>query len=668
MRIKLNTAKRRILIGIHDLVMTAVAVAAAFWLRLSDDLVPGTQFFDDMLVAVVITVPMALTTYQICGLYKGIWRYASVQDLLNIVRAATILTVLLVGIDFFARGHVVIPRSVVILFWFVLIVLLGAPRMMYRVFREYLHVRKTSGQPGVTPVLAVGTGPETDLLLRTIESARRPTMRVVGILAQRNSDLGQTLRGVPVIGLTKDIDMVVAGLRSKGIKPRRLVLSHQALSREGDLEALMAAARRNNITPSRLSNATLTGGDPQGGLRLSPVRIEDMLMRPSAELDMAAIRTLISGRNVLVTGGGGSIGSEICKQVAAIGAKRLTIVENSELALYQIERQLEGISEELQVTGLIGDVRDRDSIHAIFEEIRPELVFHAAALKHVPIVETNRMAGALTNIIGTQVVADAAYEFGADTMVLISTDKAIRPTSFMGASKRAAELYCQALDAGAAGARNRPAGAPATRFVSVRFGNVLASTGSVLWVFQEQIERGGPVTITHPDMQRYFMTVREATSLVLMASADASARRDTNVSVYVLDMGEPVKIVDLAHRMIRLAGFEPEVDIPIAYTGIRPGERLHEALFHQEEAIADINISGVFASRPRSEPISRLRKQFSELEEAIERRDDQTVVALVRLLVPEYVGEEAGGEIEAETAGIDAAQRKVVYLKDAGRS
>ena len=326
------------------------------------------------------------------------------------------------------------------------------------------------------------------------------------------------------------------------------------------------------------SNAEFDKARP---LELKPIAIEDLLNRPQVPLDRDGMARLIQGRRVVVTGAGGTIGGELARQVAAFGPAALILIDNGEFALWQIDLELAESHPGVPRRTLIADIRDAARIRAVFDDVRPELVFHAAALKHVPIVEANPLEGLLTNAAGTRHVADAARAVGTLAMVLISTDKAVNPTSVMGASKRLAEMYCQALDI-----QTRAAG-HGMRCVTVRFGNVLGSTGSVVPLFQRQLARGGPLTVTHPDMQRYFMTVREAVSLVLQASVLRVGEVELPLShdggIFVLDMGDPVKIVDLARRMIRLAGLRPEKDVEIRFTGLRPGEKLFEELFHGKE-------------------------------------------------------------------------------------
>lgn len=572
--------------------MTSVAITVAYAVRFGAAARINSPYFDDMLIMTVLTVVAAAVTYRACGLYRGAWRFASVQDLVNIVRAAAIVAAVLIAVSFLGRDVVIVPRTVVLVFWFVLVGLLGGPRLLYRLYRERRRMRQVKRSLASVPTLIVGAGAETELLIRSLESQARPNMWIVGLLAQSEADRNQMIRGVSVLGTSDELESVIESLDRRGMKPRRLLFTRDALMREANPEYLISLARRLDLLPSQVADPSARPASDVGP-RLSSIRVDDFLARPVANFDPTAVRALLAGRRVLVTGGGGSIGSTLCRQIVDMGAHCLVIVENSELALYQVMRKLEERKLGVEVIGRICDVRDREAVDQIFAETRPELVFHAAALKHVPIVEENRKAGFTTNVLGTRNVADAAAKYGTLAMVFISTDKAIRPASFMGATKRLAELYCQALDADGAASRVGEA-SPPPRFLSVRFGNVIASTGSVLWLFQEQIERGGPVTVTHPDMERYFMTLPEATSLVLLASAHGLQRKTRDISVYVLDMGEPVKILDVAKRMIRLAGFEPDKDIPIEFIGMRPGERIHEELFHIEEAVGRIEIGGCF--------------------------------------------------------------------------
>jgi len=342
----------------------------------------------------------------------------------------------------------------------------------------------------------------------------------------------------------------------------------------------------------------------------------------------------VKGKAIVVTGGGGSIGAEICHRVATFGAARLLVLENSEPALYAVTEALAATNEGCaEVEGRIADIRDRERIFRLIAEFKPDLVFHAAALKHVPILERDWSEGVKTNIFGSINVADAAVAAGVEAMVMISTDKAIEPVSMLGLTKRFAEMYCQALDRELA---ERPNGRSPMRLISVRFGNVLASNGSVVPKFKAQIEAGGPVTVTHPDMVRYFMTIREACDLVITAASHALTPERLSVSVFVLNMGQPVRIVELAERMIRLSGLQPGYDIEIVFTGIRPGERLNEILFASEEPAVEIGIAGIMAAKPNEPPMRTLDAWIAGLDQAIARDDLAAIKAILKNAVPEF--------------------------------
>jgi FlaA1/EpsC-like NDP-sugar epimerase len=405
------------------------------------------------------------------------------------------------------------------------------------------------------------------------------------------------------------------------------VMMPSAFAPEAHPESLLMRARRLGLMVSRLPS--LEGGEAP---RLTAVAVEDLLLRPSEKIDHARLEALVKGKAVIVTGGGGSIGSEICHRVVTFGASRLLVIENSEPALYAITEALGAHQSRAEIDGRIADIRDRERIHQVMKEFKPDLVFHAAALKHVPILERDWSEGVKTNIFGSINVADAALATGAEAMVMISTDKAIEPVSMLGLTKRFAEMYCQALDQDLAAQGD---GKRRMRLISVRFGNVLASNGSVVPKFKAQIEAGGPVTVTDPEMVRYFMTIREACDLVITAASHALGTEKSSVSVYVLNMGQPVKIVELAERMIRLSGLQPGYDIDIVFTGMRPGERLNEILFANEEPAAEIGLAGIMAAKPNQPPMQTLRKWIAALQQAIEK-DDPAIKAILKDAVPEF--------------------------------
>ena len=364
---------------------------------------------------------------------------------------------------------------------------------------------------------------------------------------------------------------------------------------------------------------------------MRPIRLEDLLGRPQAAPDRAAMRALVNGRRVCITGAGGTIGAELARQIADDEPTHLTLIDNAEYNLYQIDLELEGAHPGLSRSTVLGDVRDPGRLASTFARERPELVFHAAALKHVHMVEANPNEGILTNAVGTRNVADACIAAGTRTMVLVSTDKAVNPASVMGATKRIAESYCQALaDSPAAGG---------LRLVTVRFGNVIGSSGSVVPLFQRQIADGGPVTVTDPDVARYFMTTREAVQLLLQASALGAS--EEGGGIYVLDMGKPIKIVDLARQMIRLAGLTPDKDIEIVFTGLRPGEKKDESLFHPAEPMVATETPGILRAQSRTADVALMRRRLDQLAVAAHDRRTRDALALVAAMVPEYRSSDA---------------------------
>ena len=481
------------------------------------------------------------------------WRFISLPDALNILRVASVLTLALVVLDYVlifvapnVQGQpVFLGRITIVLYWFLEVFSLSALRFGYRYFR-YSRTRHHARTEDASPTLLIGRAADAEVVLRGIESGAVKRIWPVGVLSPSASDRGQLIRNIPVLGGIDDIEAVIRDFASREKPITRVVMTPSAFEPDAHPEAVLMRAKRLGLIVSRLPS--LESGDVP---RLTNVAVEDLLLRPSEKIDYARLEALVKGKAVIVTGGGGSIGSEICDRVATFGAARLLVIENSEPALYAVTEALAARETGAVIEGRIADIRDRERVMRLMSEFKPDIVFHAAALKHVPILERDWSEGVKTNIFGSVNVADAALAAGAEAMVMISTDKAIEPVSMLGLTKRFAEMYCQALDHDLVAQSD---GKPRMRLISVRFGNVLASNGSVVPKFKAQIEAGGPVTVTHPDMVRYFMTIREACDLVLTAATHALTPARPDVSVYVLNMGQPVKIVDLAERMIRLSG------------------------------------------------------------------------------------------------------------------
>src|SRR5271166_852892 len=625
------------LILAHDLLATALAVVASFFIRFEEaGVVEHWRLLRILLPPFVLYAGLV---YVFSGLYKAKWRFTSLPDLLNIVRAATVLTATLLALDYVLvapniYGTFFFGKITLALYWMLQIAFLTGPRIAYRYFR-YTRARLHAQENEWTPTLVVGHTADTDVLLRAIESGAVKKTRPVGILSPSLADRGQSIRGISVLGDPDDLEAVVNDLRNGGTKVTRLVFTPSALAPEAKPETILMRARRLGLTTSRLPSLE-DGGE---ALRLAPVNVEDLLLRPGVKIDYRRLDAFIRGKSVIVTGGGGSIGAEICDRIVTFGAARVLLIENSEPALHAVLESLATTQSTAKIEGRLADVRDRARIFRLLADFHPDIVFHAAALKHVPLLEMDWGEGVKTNVFGSVNVADAALAAGAAAMVMISTDKAIEPVSVLGASKRFAEMYCQALDNDFA--RRADAHRRSLRLIAVRFGNVLASNGSVVPKFKAQIEAGGPLTVTHPEMVRYFMTIREACDLVVTAASHALDVGHTGVAVYVLNMGQPVKIVDLAERMIRLSGLEPGRDIDITFTGTRPGERLHEILFAREEPTEPIGIEGIVAAKPVTPSLKAMRGWLAALEQGLAREDRSVVFGVLRNAVPDFGGEAA---------------------------
>lgn len=616
---------KRTLAMIHDMVVAALAITLSLIFRLGTDDVSLDQTFG---LTVGIYTLIAAVTFRLLGLGRGIWRFASLTDLRAIALASTFITLVFLASMFLVNRLDAVPRSVPLIAWFVLIVLLGAPRIIYRVWKDGGFdalrgvIRKDGAAEGL---LLIGTVTESDRIIRTynLEMSRRYKVRGIVDYDQHNS--GRRVRGVRVLGELDELPDIVKACEENGehIDALLVATTHDHKPQLAKVTALAAQLK----LPVRQIADSIVRGSFEPSLR--DITLDDLLGRPPVRLDVARIRGLISGRVVVVTGAGGSIGSEIARQVAANAPACLILIDHSEYNIYEIDQELQRLFPDVARVPLIASVRDAERIGQIFADHRPNIVFHAAALKHVPLIEANICEGVLTNAIGTRTVAQAAIASNVDAMVMISTDKAIRPSSVMGATKRAAEAFCQMLDIET----------PRTRFITVRFGNVLGSAGSVVPLFTRQIMSGGPVTVTHPEMRRYFMTIREATELVLQAAVAGLADNQRG-RILVLDMGDPVRIVDLARTMIMLAGHKPDKDIAIAFTGLRPGEKLFEELFDPDEPTVKTEAEGVFMAAARIVDRAALDRAFAVMEAAALAGDAARARTALTEIVPE-LGEPA---------------------------
>lgn len=632
--------KRIAVVAIHDVVMAMLSFELAVWFRYQTYGKPQEFFF--LWHGTAIFTIVCFVVFWRMGLYRGIWHYASLSDVIAIVKAVTLAILIFLPVMFVLDRLANFPRSAMFLNWPLLVVLLMASRLVYRFSKDGdLRAVFERTDDGRVPVLLIGAGDEAETFIRGLARDRLAPYRVVGIVDHKTSRIGRDIRGVTVMGGLGEVADIVTRLATQGRKPQRMIITWAKLDGAA-IGTLLEEAEALGLTLSRMPRLTeLQSGKRGNNLELQPVEVGDLLGRPQQVLDRDAMRSLIAGRRVLITGAGGTIGSELARQIAAYEPAHVALLDNGEHALYRIDLEYGESWPNLSRAAVLGDVRDKERLAVVFQRQRPDLVFHAAAFKHVPMVEGNPNEGVLTNVMGTANVAHACQAANVNVMVQISTDKAVNPTSVMGASKRIAEMICQ----------GHSLTASRCRFVTVRFGNVLGSTGSVVPLFQRQLARGGPLTVTDAEVTRYFMTTREAVELILSATAHPPTG-DEGGKIFVLDMGQPVRILDLARQMIRLAGLTPEVDIPITYTGLRPGEKLYEELLHDGETPRPTPIAGVNLAAPRVIDHDLLSAQVEQLAAAAAARDTERTLALIRHLVPEML--DGPAPTPAETAAAPA--------------
>ncbi len=598
-----------------DGALAALGVTLSFWLA-----APEAPWAWPHLFAFAGAAAIWLIGYPF-GLWRLRWRFIAFRDLATLAAAGAV-TALMLTLLFIGAGLTLPSPAFPLILALVLAAFLTAPKFAYRLWRE-----PAAGRGASQSALLVGPPESAELFLAAHARSPAPAYRIAGLLALSETQIGQRVHGIDVLGT---VETAAAALDRLPQPPELLIITAPALSGTG-LQQLLAAAARHGArvlrapSPTRLAPA-------EAAPDLQPIVLEDLLNRQPVRLDREGMTRLIAGRRVLVTGAGGSIGAELARQLAALAPAELVLLDSSEYALWRIGLDLAERHPALPRRAIIADIRDAPRIRAVMRDCQPELVFHAAALKHVPMVEANKLEGLRTNALGTRVVADAAAAAGAGLMVLISTDKAVNPGSVMGASKRVAEMYAQALDVAA-----RRAGR-GMRCVTVRFGNVLGSTGSVVPLFRHQLAQGGPLTVTHPEMRRYFMTLREAVGLVLQASVAGSfPAAIPDGGIFMLDMGEPVRILDLARNMIRLAGLRPEQDIAITFTGIRPGEKLFEELLYGNEQTVPSGHEGLLLATPRMAELAAMSAALDQLDRAAQAGDETAAMALMETLVPEFL-------------------------------
>lgn len=612
---------------LHDALLASASFLLALFLRLGGRTFSYTEEY--WLGGCIGFSLVLLASMLYFRAYRHVWRFTALNDLLLIAKAGSLaLVVFYVGLFSVTRlEH--LPRSVPFIHWMTLLLCLMAGRLLWRLVndRALLH-RLVRGGGNRVPVLLIGATSHAEMFIReSTRDAHFPYL-AVGLVDDNKRQHGREIHHVRVYGSVSEIPYILRKLARKGKAPQRLIVAEPNLG-AAEFQTLLAVAETHQLTLARLpSLSELKAGDRLRDVRT--IAVEDILGRPQAQLDRPAMRGFVAGKRVLITGAGGSIGSELVRQVAALEPAELVLFDISEYQLYLIDQELAEIAPSLIRHPVLGDVRDTAHLAHVFARFLPEIVFHAAAIKHVPLSESNPEQAVLTNVLGSKNVADACVAHKVSTMVQISTDKAVNPLSVMGATKRTAEIYSQMLAQDGA----------ATRFVTVRFGNVLNSAGSVVPLFQKQIARGGPVTVTHKDMVRYFMSIAEAVQLVLQAAV-LGVECANHAPIFVLDMGAPVRIEELACQMIRLAGLRPYEDIPIHFTGLRPGEKLFEELFHDAENLMETSHQSIRLARARTLDRLATLTDLRELIDTARAGEQHALRALLQRIVPEYQPEQA---------------------------
>lgn len=595
---------------LFDLSAVPVAWYLAYWLRYNLNPLPmalTTAYYSQALGLLMLVQTACYYSFKI---YRGLWRFSSLNDLIRIIKATLCAVLLVIPIFYLTAILQHIPRSVFPLYSIVLITLLCSARVVVRLHWDKQN--KANVGADIKRVLIIGAGRAGEGLVRDLK--RTHTYLPVGFIDDNLSKRGLEVHGVRVIGTisqiaecvkAQSVDLIFIAIPSAGSALMRHIVSH---------------CENSKIPFSTLpSLPDLASGRVEVNA-LRPVNIEDLLGRDQVHLQWEKIASYVFGKRVLITGGGGSIGSELCRQIMTLKPSSLAIVENSEFNLYKIEQELVEQFPDTPITLGLVSVTDETAMAHLFKEFCPQIVFHAAAYKHVPMLQNQIRVAVHNNVIGTWITAKVSASSGVEKFILISTDKAVNPTNIMGTTKRVAEIYCQNLN-----------NQVATQFITVRFGNVLGSAGSVVPLFQKQLKQGGPLTVTHPDMQRYFMTIPEASQLILQAMVNGDGGE-----IFVLDMGEPVKISYLAEQMIRLAGKVPGKEVLIEFTGLRPGEKLYEELFHESEQLSPTEHEKLFKAKHRQLDWQDLTQTLRLLDSACSNYEEEELFVLLKSLVPEF--------------------------------
>jgi len=599
----LELLRTRLAVFAHDILVIPVAWFGAYWLRFNLDSIPLEYISNGARVFPIVVVSQGLCFWYF-GLYRGIWRFASIPDVVRIIKAVVAGTLIAAVAIFFTTGVTAIPRSVFLIHGLLLLGLIGGPRFLYR----WLKDRSLYNNRG-KKALIVGAGRSGEMLVRDLLRDSKREYEPIGFVDDDKKKQGKEIHGIRVLGGTENIGDLVANID--------VILLALPSARSRDMRRIVGICEATNVPFRTLPKFEDLVSGRATVTELRDVKIDDLLGREPVTLKWDAIRESSEGRCVLVTGGGGSIGSELCRQIANLSPAKLIILEQSEFNLYSIDMELRRSFPKVALVSVLGDVGDPALAAKVLRTHRPQIIFHAAAYKHVPMLENQARSAVRNNVLATRALARLADEHGCESFVLISTDKAVNPSNIMGATKLVGESYCQSLNERSA-----------TQFITVRFGNVLGSTGSVIPLFQKQIAEGGPVTVTDPNVTRYFMIIPEAAQLILQASSVGHGGE-----IFVLDMGEPINIKYLAEQLILLSGKKPGEDIEIVYTGLRPGEKLYEELFHQAEALMPTSHPKTLLARSRVLDLALAEREIDAMAQACDDNDEPRLHRLLSAFV-----------------------------------
>ncbi|MBP9722251.1 MAG: polysaccharide biosynthesis protein [Gammaproteobacteria bacterium] len=606
----INKLYTKLPILLYDILAIPTAWFLAYWLRYNLSEIPY-EVIAKAATPVFVLIIIQVICYYAFKVYRGIWHYSSLADVINIIKSIVTAVILTIVVLLFTANLYFIPRSIWPIYSTLLISFLCGGRLLMRWRQENSNFRKIPPYTQTKRTLIIGAGRAGESLVRNIKQ-ENTEYHIVGFIDDEPSYLGQEVHGVKVLS---KIDNLVETYKKYSIE---FILIAIPTANSKTMRRIVTHCEQTHVPFRTLPNILDIASGKIDIKALREVKIDDLLGRDQVDLDWGMISDFIENKRILITGGGGSIGSELCRQVARLNPKQLLIIDNSEYNLYKIQMELNNSS---NISIFLACVTDHFIINKIMSENKPDIVFHAAAYKHVPLLEEQSSRAVFNNILGTKIVADCSRINNVEKFILISTDKAVNPTNVMGATKRIAEIYCQNLN----NINNK------TKFITVRFGNVLGSTGSVVPLFQEQLKQGGPLTVTHPDIERYFMTIPEASRLILQATSNGQGGE-----IFVLDMGEPIKIRYLAEQMIRLAGKRPYVDIQINYIGLRSGEKLYEELFYDLEKLETTAHNKILMAKSNSIEWDKFQIYLFRLIEQINNLSDNQLKILIKQLVPEY--------------------------------